>query len=222
MDDSPATLLAGIAAGLLVVLPVLVYFGQERCPQCQERGTIRWRHQARRGGPDRRYRDNPRECRRCGYVSGQEVVSPPTGPAARAPIVADTMAALQRLIDQNLAEAGDLPVQHLIRLLKYVAIADRRFRDEERRTIIAAVATFFPGRLPDERVAYWLDLWDPEHDKLAGYVEPFLTGPPELREALVAAIEAVAVADGKATKSERERIAAIRAALGLAESPPER
>jgi uncharacterized tellurite resistance protein B-like protein len=144
-------------------------------------------------------------------------------PALAAPSrPADPIAELRRLIDQNLAEAGDLPVQQLIRLLKYVAVADRRFQESEQCRIHVAVATLFPDRLPKERVAYWLDLWDPEHDRLADYVEPFLAGPPELREALVAAIEAVAVADGKATKSERERIAAIRAALGLAESPPER
>lgn len=204
----PTPLLVLLFFVIPTALAVAMYASQTVCPGCQARGSLRWRHVTRKGRPDARYRDNPWECGRCGW---RQV--PPEGEAA--------LSRARELVDRALAEAGDLPVQHLIRLLKFVAVADRRFPDTERRAIAAAVTKAFPGRLSEERVLYWLEIWDPDPAELDAYVAPFRE-PPELRDALLDAIEAVAVADGKATKSERERIAAIRSALGGVESPPDK
>lgn len=52
-----------------LTLGLFAYFSQEQCPQCQERGTVYWKYSKKGGGPDLRYSNNCKMCRRCGWKS---------------------------------------------------------------------------------------------------------------------------------------------------------
>lgn len=50
-----------------VGLALLHYVNQPKCPSCEKRGTLRWRHARNDGGPDGRFKNNPRICSSCGW-----------------------------------------------------------------------------------------------------------------------------------------------------------
>lgn len=209
MDATLWILGAMIGGGALYTLLAMVIGPSGApCPGCGARGTLRWRHVTRNGRPDLRFRDNPQTCRTCGWDSYA-----PLREALEAARVE-----LARITQRIEAERADVPVQSLIHLLKYIALADRRFGEAERNAIVRAVMTLAPGRLTEERALHWVTASEPEAARLGEYVAPFAGEPEELRARLLGVLQDVAVADGKATKSERERILAVKAALGLDES----
>lgn len=59
-----------VFGGIVITLAIIVnYLTSEKCPRCSRRGTISYIHPRKDGGPDRRYKYNPRRCRKCGYIA---------------------------------------------------------------------------------------------------------------------------------------------------------
>lgn len=61
-----------ILLGVLLVVGLMIaigHFSSEPCPKCGTRGTVKHRHTKVDGGPDRRYKDNPKVCSNCGWTS---------------------------------------------------------------------------------------------------------------------------------------------------------
>ncbi len=111
----------------------------------------------------------------------------------------------------------------VVHLLKYVALADRRVRDEERLAAVGIVERFFPDTVPAmvsrDVVIRLFDTVAPDVFSATDYAKAISESPREAREAVYGELAALAAADGKVTKAETERLAILRGALGLAESP---
>lgn len=200
----PVALFAGI--GVLLVILVAAYFGQEQCPACKSRGSVSWRFARKGGGPDLRFKDNAKTCSSCGWESDAEQ-------RAAAQKVADAASAeLQARLAQIEAEARDLPVVAFISLLKYVAAADRQFSEAEKDAVVASVHELFPGRWRDGSILRWMEKL-PASDapiSFAGQIEV------ELRPEAWRLISLLAIADGKVTPAEKRRLAEVQAALSAA------
>lgn len=112
-------------------------------------------------------------------------------------------------------EADILPAKCFTMLLKYVALGDRRIGDGEKLHIAGVVRRAFPGKLTEAELRLLVDHATPEYHQIGALAVPFLGMSEDGRRNLLAIIASVAGADGKATKSEKERLAAIQAVLGL-------
>lgn len=108
-----------------------------------------------------------------------------------------------------------LPARCLTLLLKYVALGDRRLGDGEKLHIKRVVEGSFPGLLSEAELLGFVENLNPEYHALSDYAIPFRGLSEEGRRNLLGLIASVGEADGKTTKSERERLEAVQAALGL-------
>lgn len=110
----------------------------------------------------------------------------------------------------------DLRTVALVAAYRYVAAADRKFSDAEREAIRGLLREEFSGRA-------WVEAG--QVDSVIDAVSPD-TGPQaianvlaqddlETRHRLMHRLESLTTADGKATPKEKQRLAEIRAALGL-------
>lgn len=116
---------------------------------------------------------------------------------------------------QKARDADIFPAKCFAMLLKYVALGDRRIGDGEKLHIMGVVRQAFPGKLTEVELRLLVDHATPEYHQIGDFTTPFLVLPEETRRGLFDLIASVAEADGKATKSEKERLAAIQSAFGL-------
>lgn len=101
-------------------------------------------------------------------------------------------------------------------LLKYVAVADRKFTPEERTAIRSAMLEAFPGDpWVHANVDSLIDLVTPRAADLPVYLGYFTPFGLEQRKRLFEAASSIAMADGRATPKERERLEELRVGLGL-------
>lgn len=197
---------AALALLLLPLIAILVYASMTPCPSCGSRGSVSWRYAKKGGGPDLRYSDNAQQCSSCGWASDAEDKAAALDAAHRA--LATAEAHLASLVARSEAERADLPVHGFIQLAKYVAAGDRRIQNSERAAVLRAVEALFPGRLKEDRVGAWFEGIQPDANRLEEWVAA-LRDDGSLPAALVA-LGQLAEADGKATKSEKDRLRQIQ------------
>ncbi|MEQ8454934.1 MAG: TerB family tellurite resistance protein [Sandaracinaceae bacterium] len=212
---------------------LFVHLSREPCPSCGRRGTVRWVHARRDGGPDRRYSTNFRLCG-CGWSEGQEqleaVVAQRLADAhqlARAAEElrerrqrsheaerrrrAEAVEAEQRMVELEAEERA------IIWLLKHIAKADRRNAEGEAQELQRQIDRLFPAERRDTVARWAAELRVDSTDDLHRAIDRLRDLPLVGRAEIYAALETMSVADGKATKSETTRLARIRSALGLDE-----
>lgn len=112
------------------------------------------------------------------------------------------------------AELEEAPAKAFVWLLKYIAVADRSFSEGERQFILLQMREIFPAHRI-HAASVWMEQVKPDPYYLDAVLAAFVKSPLENRQNLMRALEAVAMADGKTTKAEKERLMVIRERLGV-------
>lgn len=196
--------------GAVPLLMLAAYYAQTPCPGCERRGTVGWLNAKKNGGPDLRYGTNYRVCRACGWTSID---------AKLAEIQADFQQRLDRIRAAAEAEcaqeAAESAERGVVWLLKFIALADRRFADGERQAIEEQIRRLFPRERHAKLMSWAAELKADSSADLNTHLSNFAALPSDDRAGLYRDLEAMATADGKATKAEKDRLKQIHGALGL-------
>jgi len=206
MEVIGTSLLCVIGAPLILLFAAIWHFSGVQCPGCKRRRTIRWVHERKDGGPDRRYNDNYRYCTWCRW---NELTGSPRPPPTPDEISAQEAQRVAQQREREARVAREAPVRALVALLKRVAKADRQLTAAERAAIGAHAHRIFPGVVSDRQLELWLDDVDAT-DTCATYADGIDRAHwPEV----LAAAEQLTLADGRATPAERRMLDEVRAAL---------
>lgn len=105
----------------------------------------------------------------------------------------------------------------LVVMLKYVAIADRRFTAEERSKIHEAVRHYFSGAANIlNSIEVMIEQLRPTPEMFQDSMQSLRRVELPARTAMFELASGVALADGKITPKERERLQEVAAALDVA------
>lgn len=201
-------LICGAVALVLIGVPVLLaHYGRTPCPNCSRRGTLRWKHVRKDGRPDLRFAVNPRYCVVCRWNS---LLGPPPAEPTEAELEARRAAKEAEARSCSERQEREQPARALTSLLVSVAKADRQITTAERDVIIDRVEAFSPGLVERALISSWIDVLDSTRAP-----EVFARDIDRARwPEVLASVELVSLADGKATPAEKRRVAAIRCVLG--------
>ncbi len=216
-----------------IVLGVMIYLAMEPCPSCGRRGTVRWQHQRKRGGPDRRYSNNHQFCTACNWTTAPP---PPDPRVIEREFQEQRERERQRRLEleqqrekerQAIAAAEEKERRRveeeatertIVWLLKYIAKADRRNAEGEQQFLVEQIHALFPPER-HARIERWADALKvdsaADYDAMVGRLRGL---PLERRQGIYGSLSAMAEADGKATKAELTRLAKLRQELGLEET----
>lgn len=111
-------------------------------------------------------------------------------------------------------EEKEVPHKLVLWLFKYIATADRRFSEGEQDMVSGYIrANFALDR--EAHISKWVKELSIEPLKLESILAPFKDASEEVRKNLFQSLQEMSVADGKATKAEKERLLLIQRHLGL-------
>jgi len=199
---------------LFVVILASVYLNQPQCPSCQQRGTVKWIHQRKDGRADQRFNDNYQTCSACGWVSEWEQQRQFQEASERERAHKKQKLAKEYAENQRKLTTLEAVPRSCVWLLKYVALADRRYKPEESKLIAEHVSYMFHELRQEEALA-WADSLKPVVNDFLPTLATVREQGVEISASLMLAIEELANADGKATPAEIQRIDMIRTGLGL-------
>lgn len=212
--DTIALIATALIGTLLLGLLIAGLAQKPPCPGCKARGTVSWLHPNKNGGQDGRFKINYQECSACEWVSPWEAERRQTMIKITHNLNEAFEKAIASLKEEAKIQEGESFSRAFVWLLKYIALADRRFTEGERQMIISHVKRTFPQERV-ETLTEWAETLSPDPFHLSEKLAFFKEASEADREGLLQALSDMATADGKATKGEMTRIAEIRKGLGL-------
>lgn len=203
---------------IIIIIPLFVFIFfiawvlLPSCPGCERKGTLRWLHQRNGGKPDGRYKNNYQICSRCGWVSPREAERRSAAEAADRQAQADRQREAEMLQQEAILWASEAPHRAFLWILKYVAMADRRFMEGERQAIFSIVKKIYPQERQSKALR-WVEDLSPDPFNLTEMLTIFQGASEDERKDLLRILNDMATADGKATKTELARINEVRKVL---------
>jgi len=196
------------------------FIEEERVPQDSRQVGTTWKYVNKNGSPDRRFNNN-RQLPIMEYgqleirtTSGIHLVLQ-TSSLASAQKTAAALASLQDFLREESSQPAPSPeqsepqVEPLVAILKYVALADRRFSSEERELIHEVLGRKYA--LSREAIDRMLD--NPKVTYSSLHEAWLRQQPSDARGEILQMLERLCAADGKVTPKERERLAELEAFL---------